>query len=289
MMAVMTRPQRALVTALLVGALAVVGVACSSDDADDDAVSATTTLAEGELGTTTTEPPEVLRILVTNDDGVDAPGIDALVEALRALPDTEVTVVAPLANQSGSGGNTTPGELAVTDVTTASGYPAKAVDGYPADAILWALDQGGVEEPPDLVVSGINFGQNLGPAIEISGTVGAARAAATRGIPALAVSQGIADQPDFPSAVDEAVAWVEANRTELLARTGDEPAEVDNLNVPTCTTGDVRELVVAPAAPEAGTRDVTVVDCTSTLVGPADDIDAFINGFAVLSEAIPLG
>jgi 5'-nucleotidase len=289
MMAVMTRPQRALVTALLVGALAVVGVACSSDDADDDAVSATTTLAEGEPGTTTTEPPGVLRILVTNDDGVDAPGIDALVEALRALPDTEVTVVAPLANQSGSGGNTTPGELAVTDVTTASGYPAKAVDGYPADAILWALDQGGVEEPPDLVVSGINFGQNLGPAIEISGTVGAARAAATRGIPALAVSQGIADQPDFPSAVDEAVAWVEANRTELLARTGDEPAEVDNLNVPTCTTGDVRELVVAPAAPEAGTRDVTVVDCTSTLVGPADDIDAFINGFAVLSEAIPLG
>jgi 5'-nucleotidase len=289
MMAVMIRPWRALLTALVVGVLAVVGFACSDDDDADDAVSATSAVVESEVETTTTEPPEVLRISVTNDDGVDAPGIDALVEALRALPDTEVTVVAPLANQSGSGGNTTPGELTVNDATTASGYPAKAVDGYPADAIVWSFDQGGVEELPDLVVSGINLGQNLGPAIEISGTVGAARAAATRGVPALAVSQGLGDQPDYPAAVDEAVAWVEANRSELLARAGDEPAEVDNLNVPTCTTGSVRELVVAPAAPEAGTRDVTVVDCASTLAGPADDIDAFVNGFAVLSEAIPLG
>ena len=91
-------------------------------------------------------------------------------------PATEVTVVAPATNQSGTGGQTTPGPLTVTDATTASGYPAKAVAGFPADTVIWALDQGGVTQKPDLVVSGINFGQNLGPAVAISGTVGAAEA-----------------------------------------------------------------------------------------------------------------
>jgi 5'-nucleotidase len=289
MMAAMHRPLRIPFVVLFAAALAIGGFACSSDSDNDDATSTSSTAADTAAESSTTTAPEVLRILVTNDDGVEAPGIDALVEALTALPDTEVTVVAPLENQSGSGGNTTAGELVVTDATTASGYPAKAVAGYPADSVIWAVDEGGVDFTPDLVISGINSGQNLGPAIDISGTVGAARAAATRGIPALAVSQGIAEQPDFPAAVDEAVAWVESNRAELLARADGAPAEVDNLNVPTCTTGEVRELVVVPAAPEAGTRDVTVVDCTSTLSDPADDIDAFINGFVVLSESIPLG
>src|SRR6202050_533679 len=142
--------------------------------------------------TTTTTPPgqRTLSILVTNDDGVGAPGINAVVQGLRALPHTKVTVVAPLTNQSGTGGKTTPGVLVATRATTAAGYPAWAVHGYPADTITWAIAQHGISFRPDLVVSGINFGQNIGPLADDSGTVGAARAAVSRGIPALAASQG---------------------------------------------------------------------------------------------------
>src|SRR5580704_6571283 len=65
-----------------------------------------------------------LTVLVTNDDGVGAPGIDAVVNGLRALSHTQVTVVAPATNQSGTGSKTTPGTLTATKAKTASGYPA---------------------------------------------------------------------------------------------------------------------------------------------------------------------
>ena len=71
--------------------------------------------------------------------------VDTLVTALNTLDDVEVTVVAPLTQQSGQGGKTTEGELEVTDVELASGYPAKAVDGFPADAINVAFDELGAE------------------------------------------------------------------------------------------------------------------------------------------------
>ena len=109
---------------------------------------------------TTTAAPEPLQILVTNDDGIGADGIDAIVQALLQLDNVVVTVVAPLENQSGSGGKTTDGALTVTDAMTKSGYAAKAVAGFPADTIVWAIDQGGIDFVPDLVVSGINNGQN---------------------------------------------------------------------------------------------------------------------------------
>jgi 5'-nucleotidase len=66
----------------------------------------------------------VLRVLVTNDDGYAAPGIDAVVQALRALPRTSVVVVAPATNESGIGGKTTPGTITASAARTASGYPA---------------------------------------------------------------------------------------------------------------------------------------------------------------------
>jgi hypothetical protein len=98
---------------------------------------------------------DTLRVLVTDDDGVRAPGIDVLVEALRTLPDVELTVVAPADDQSGTGDTTTVDLSTVTTerARTASGRPAIAVNGYPADAVLWALG-GGIGERPDVVVSG---------------------------------------------------------------------------------------------------------------------------------------
>ena len=142
-----------------VALLLLAGCGSSGSKASD-----TTSAPSGNAGgSTETTVSATLKVLVTNDDGYDADGIDAVVEGLRALPDTEVTVVAPLANQSGTGGKTTDGPLTVTDVKTKSGYPAKAVDGFPADTVIWAIDQHGIDFTPDLVVSGINFGQNIGP------------------------------------------------------------------------------------------------------------------------------
>lgn len=196
-----------------------------SDDDGSAAPDATSTTAPTTTAATTTSEAvagdgEPLRILVTNDDSYEAEGIDALVEGLLTLDAIEVEVVAPLDEQSGQGGRSTVGDLEVTDVELASGYEARAVDGFPADSVRVAVDELGIE--PDLVVSGINSGQNLGPLVDVSGTVGAARAAVARDIPALATCQGIGDDFDYDEAVPLIVAWVEDRRDDLAS--GDAPS-----------------------------------------------------------------
>lgn len=230
-----------------------------------------------------TSKPAPLRIFVTNDDGYAAPGIDALVEGLLDLPRVKVTVVAPAENQSGTGGSRSPEPVTATDEETESGYPAIAVDGTPADSVIYALDE--LPKPPQLVISGVNEGQNLGPVVDISGTVGAARAAAQEGIPAVAVSQGAGEPPDYAAGAEAAVDWVKEHRRALVR--GDiDATTVLNINVPTCPTGEVRGEIEVPAAPtgDAGTAS----DCTSTLENPPDDVVAFANGYVTLSE-VPTG
>ena len=270
------RPQRVLLVALTLVA------ACGGGDGDE-AGDTSTTVAPAAETTTTTEAVEPLRILVSNDDGYAAPGIAELVDALTALPDVEVVVVAPDGNRSGSGGQTTPGGTTGTDVTMANGHAAVAVTGFPADAVAYALDVLG--EQPDLVVSGVNEGQNLGPLVDISGTVGAARVAAQRGIPALAVSQGRGSpEPDYASGVAEAIAWIEEHRDDLAGATR---GSVVNINVPTCGNGQPAEAIEVPSASDAAGRDVAIadVDCTlaATTPSPADDVDAFNAGYPVLT------
>lgn len=238
---------------------------------------------EAEETTTTVAPVEPLEILVSNDDGYSAEGIDALVVGLQELDDVEITVVAPLEQQSGTGGKTTEGPLAVTDVELASGYPAKAVDGFPSDSIRVAMDEQGIE--PDLVITGINEGQNVGPFVDISGTIGAARAAARRGVPALATSQGTGDTFDYEAAVPLIIEWVEEHRDAIAA--GDEPVAVTNLNIPSCSTGELRDLVEVEADPTAdGGTALGPQDCASTAPfdEAAGDVAAFIIGFATISE-----
>lgn len=195
-------------------------------------------------------------------------------------------VVAPLENVSGSGGRTTPGDIGITEVETGAGHAARAVAGSPADTVRVALDD--LDLTPDLVVSGINEGQNLGPVYDVSGTVGAAREAAERDIPALAVSQGLGAEPDYEAAVPFVIDWVEARRARAGDGPGDAPAEVEGLNVPTCTAGEVRGqrrvTRVAAASPDA----LVAQDCTATDNDPdtddtVDDVEAFNSGFAVLS------
>jgi 5'-nucleotidase len=245
----------------------------------------------GALGTYAVAPaaavapkPPTLRVLVTNDDGVAAPGIDALVTGLRKLDRVSVTVVAPATNRTGTSDATTPGQLATSETTTASGYRAIAVQGYPADTVNFALD-GGIPKKPHLVASGINNGQNLGPVVNVSGTVGAARAAVRRGVPAVAISQGDGEPPDYAAGVREAVRWVKQQRKPLTKKNAAAPTDVANINVPTCTTGRVRGLVEVPSAPTGD--PATPSDCTSKLKNPPDDVVAFANGYAALSKVPP--
>ncbi len=248
---------------------------CSSDD---DAAT-TTTAAES-----TTTAPATLTILVTNDDGVAAEGIDVLVTALKAMPDTDVVVSAPAENQSGSAGKTTPGELTATPTTMLGGTEATAVSGFPADSVNWALD-GGIPETPQLVVSGINSGQNIGSFVELSGTVGAARAAASRGIPALAVSAGIDDAAGYEAAAALAVEWVEQHREAILSgEMATTPAPVANINVPVCATGTLRGLLEVPVSPEPP-ASLDPVDCAAAPPAtPTDDTGAIAGGWASLSD-----
>ena len=280
-----TRRSTRLVAAAFAASLVAAG--CGSDD--DGAVP-----QSGDRETTTTEATtttegtaegdgatdgETLQILVTNDDGVGAEGIDVLVAALSEVEGVEITVVAPAEQQSGTGGNATEGDLVATPSETAGGHEATAVDGFPADTIRVAFEDQGLT--PDLVISGINEGQNLGPIIDVSGTVGAARAAVREGVPALAVSQGGGDAPDFEAAAELVVAWLEENRDAVTA---DDLATdvVFSLNVPTCPTGEVRDTLEVP--PATAGDPLTASDCTSTVEGLTDDVTAFANGFATLSE-----
>jgi 5'-nucleotidase len=138
-----------------------------------------------------TGPPRALRILLTNDDGVEAPGIRVLHEALVA-DGHEVVIVAPSANRSGSSVSiTTQGLLEVREVEP----DVYAVDGSPADCVLLGIRRI-VPEPVDLVVSGINMGQNVGRRMVASGTVGATIAAVSIGVPAVAISQTV-DPVDY--------------------------------------------------------------------------------------------
>jgi 5'-nucleotidase len=263
---------------LVVVVLVVVAGACSSSSSKG----ATSTTPPTAGGTPPSAAPSKLTILVTNDDGYSAPGIDAMVQALVALPGVQVTVVAPLKNQSGTGGKTTPGALHASHLKTASGYAATAVNGYPADAVRYALNTE-FSSPPDLVVSGINNGQNVGPFIAISGTIGAAKAAAVAGIPAIAVSAGLGNPPDFADAAQIVVSWIGAHSSEY-GGAKQTNAQVININVPTCTTGSLRGRKQVPAAVGLDGRNITTVDCESTVTKPADDVAAFLDGFTAITS-----
>ena len=129
-------------------------------------------------------------ILFTNDDGIASPGLHTLAEAFADVGD--ILIVAPLLQQSGMGRsmpNTSEGRIYPQEVPM-NGHPYKAyaVDGTPAQAVQHGVIEL-ADRMPSLVVSGINYGENVGNGVTISGTVGAALEAASLGIPAIAISQ----------------------------------------------------------------------------------------------------
>jgi 5'/3'-nucleotidase len=130
-----------------------------------------------------------MRVLLTNDDGISAPGLQAARRAMRELDGVEVDVIAPDSNRSASARSiTTRSPLVVEEVEFGDGDRGFATDGTPVDCVRFA-ELGLVGHRPDLIVSGINHGANLGDDITYSGTVAAAFEGIVLGIPAVAISQ----------------------------------------------------------------------------------------------------
>jgi 5'/3'-nucleotidase len=130
-----------------------------------------------------------MRVLLTNDDGIGAEGLHALRRALAELEGIETHVIVPDSNRSATARSiTTRSPLSVEEVELDDGAIAYATDGTPVDCVRFG-DLGLVGERPDLIVSGINHGSNLGDDITYSGTVAAALEGIVLGIPAIAISQ----------------------------------------------------------------------------------------------------
>jgi 5'-nucleotidase len=130
-----------------------------------------------------------MRVLLTNEDGIGAEGLHALRRALAELEGIETHVIVPDSNRSATARSiTTRSPLSVEEVELDDGAIVYATDGTPVDCVRFG-DLGLVGERPDLIVSGINHGSNLGDDITYSGTVAAALEALVLGLPGLAVSQ----------------------------------------------------------------------------------------------------
>ncbi len=177
---------------------------------------------------------EPVHVLIGNDDGIDSPGLEAIAAAIAADPAYRVTVVAPAEQQSVSGhGLITRNEIKVLQHSAIAGSTAWSVDGTPATVARVALTALLADDPPDLVVSGINRGENDGLGAWTSGTVAVAREGAYAGIPSVAVSLQLNwsdPQPDFATAAKWGKTVIDAVRDNGLP-----PGVYLNVNVPVDT------------------------------------------------------
>ena len=232
-----------------------------------------------------------MKIALTNDDGVNEPGLAALARAF-AVDGNEVLVVAPSSERSGSGAavgplwNTPPIALLPSTIAGAEGAEIYGIDAPPAVA-AYAMCLGAFGWLPDLLVSGVNPGPNVGHLVIHSGTVGAAMSAAILGVPAIAVSTwGFADC-DFDGAAQAAV-----DHRELACS---HRGQVLNLNLPEQPTP--RGFVAAPLARYGSRFETTAKRLGETLQmsftgnsehpEPGSDQWLLAEGFATLTLLDP--
>lgn len=177
-----------------------------------------------------------MRILVSNDDGIHAPGIRALAAAMEGLG--EVVVVAPDSERSAVGhAITLTDPIKTREVREPGGFTGHAVGGTPADSVKLAVCAL-LAKPPDLVVSGINLGPNAGIAVIYSGTVSAATEGTILGIPSMAVSLNTFRDPQWDTA-----ARVARDLAEHLMRDPLPRGVLLNVNVPNLPYGELRGCV----------------------------------------------
>ena len=243
-----------------------------------------------------------MRALITNDDGIDSPGLHALAIAAREHG-LDVVVAAPARQSSGSSASITAAEddgriqIERRELPGLEGVEAFAVRGAPGLIALIASN-GAFGEKPDLVLSGINHGANVGRAILHSGTVGAALTGGMGGAYGLAISLDVGFEPT----VFEWDAAARVTRTVLPLLLAQAPGTVLNLNVPNATaTADVREATLAPFGIVQTTmhRDgddhvrLAVEDLPNEPV-PGSDAALLAEGYATLTSitavsSVPLG
>ncbi|NLI75723.1 MAG: 5'/3'-nucleotidase SurE [Candidatus Riflebacteria bacterium] len=172
-------------------------------------------------------PLKTLHILVSNDDGVDSEGIAALVNELRTF--ARVTVAAPVENFSGAGHSlTVKGPIMVNEVKKEGKFFGYGIEATPATCVKIGLDEL-IDEPVDLVVSGINEGYNIGELVYNSGTFGAAQEGILKGIPAIATSleRSKGEKMDYEGAAAFVKAYILAQ-----AKVGFPTDRVVNINFP---------------------------------------------------------
>jgi 5'-nucleotidase len=191
-----------------------------------------------------------MRILVTNDDGYDAPGIHVLREIARGLSD-DVWVVAPESNQSGKGHSLSLHEpLRLREIEP----KVFAVRGTPTDCVLMAVRHVMRDSPPDLLLSGVNRGANIAEDVHYSGTIAAAIEGALIGVRSIALSQSFAFDASMPlweTPLEHAPALIR----KLLGFDWGEGVLM-NINFPDCTAGEV----TATLATRQGRRDPGLVN-----------------------------
>jgi 5'-nucleotidase len=181
-----------------------------------------------------------VRVLLTNDDGIHAPGL-AVLESIAAGLSDDVWVVAPAEEQSGAGHSLT---LSHPIRLRKHGERRFAVSGTPTDAVMMALAQVMKDNPPDLVLSGINRGANLAEDVTYSGTVSAAMEGALAGVRSIALSQvyakeGLGDHVPFAAAE----AWAERVLRPLLEAPF-APGTLVNVNFPALAPDAVKGIRV---------------------------------------------
>jgi 5'-nucleotidase len=177
-----------------------------------------------------------MRILLTNDDGIHAPGLALLERIARRLSD-DVWVCAPAEEQSGTGHSLT---LHMPVRLNEHGERRFAVAGTPTDAINLALRKLFTDKKPDIVISGINAGENLGDDVTYSGTISAAFEAALAGIKAVALSQAMRDAGHGFSAAEH---WAERVLAPLLGVPMARRTLV-NVNFPALVASEVKGIRV---------------------------------------------
>lgn len=244
-------------------------------------------LAVACAGRPAPRPAADLEILVTNDDGIEAPGIKAVAEALRALG--RVTVAAPSEQRSGSSHGVTSDRPITVRESERGGQRWIAIDALPATCVRLAVEKL-LPGRPDIVVSGINKGENLGTVTFYSATVGAAREASFLGLPALAVNLVAGAGMDYDEAAAVAVGIVRA-----LGRDGIPPGTFLNINIPPLPRERLRGLRItrqdlrAPAehfgrvdGPDGAAAYIPGWDHLEPL-GEGTDIWAVRNGYVSMS------
>ncbi len=235
-------------------------------------------------------------ILVTNDDGIQSPGLAAAVQAVVGL--ARITVVAPTTQQTATGRSLVGNRADTLHPTSLAGFngavTAYHIDATPALAVRHTLLTLLADDEPDLVISGINFGENLGNMITNSGTVGAALQAASHGIPSIAASRQstIEQHYEYADLDWSAAVRVIGRYAELMLTlaAGREPLPFDILKIDIpdpCPIGTEERFTTVSRQsyykskiekPHAQSRigdAMTIIDYDVQLLDPADDVYAF--------------